>query len=365
MSKLKIGVVGAGLIAQLEHIPNILKLSEQYQLVGVADPSAQARAHFTAKGIATFENYQQLLEQQLDAILIASPDCYHAEIAHAALSRGVHVFSEKPLCYSVAEAKELAQARDRAGKVVQVGYMKRFDPNYEQLLSMLPADGKGLRLISVEVQDPDAWPFNQHQGPLVFASDVPQALIDESRQRRDQQVAQASGQALSGTNLRGFAGAYCSSLVHDINAVHGLLDKMNLKTGAVTGAAFFAGGDGGQGAVRLAGTEALWQMSFIAVPQVADYRERITLYFDDAVYQLDFPSPYLNHFPTRLTVSRSENNLWTSTEYRAGYEEAFVRELQSFWASVSQGAANRNSIEGAAQDMQLIAELTSHALKVS
>ena len=79
----------------------------------------------------------------MDAILIAAPDQYHAEITLAALAKGIHVFCEKPLCFSVPEAGEIAAAQEKAGKVVQVGYMKRFDPNYELLLSMLPKGGAG------------------------------------------------------------------------------------------------------------------------------------------------------------------------------------------------------------------------------
>ncbi|MEA2779229.1 MAG: hypothetical protein QOK29_773 [Rhodospirillaceae bacterium] len=363
MSKLKIGVVGAGLIGQVEHIPNLLRLSDHYELVGVADASPGMQAELRARGLSAFPDYEALLGCSLDALLIAAPDQYHAEITLAALARGLHVFCEKPLCFSVAEAQEVARARDRAGRIVQVGYMKRFDPNYELLLQMVPRDGKGLRFISVEVQDPDFWPFNQHQGKFVAPGDVPPALIKDGRARCEQQVLRATGHALTGAALRGFTNSYCSSLIHDINAVHGLLDLMGLETGKVTGAAFFAGGDGGHGSVRLKDRDALWQMTHLFVPRVADYRERITLYFDDAVFELNFPSPYLNHFPTRLTVARSEGNVWQSTEYRASYEEAFLRELAGFWASITKGAPVRNTVEAAERDLLLAARLAEVALR--
>jgi hypothetical protein len=138
---------------------------------------------------------------------------------------------------------------------------------------------------------------------------------------------------------------------------------MGLETGKVTGAAFFAGGDGGHGSVRLKDRDALWQMTHLFVPRVADYRERITLYFDDAVFELNFPSPYLNHFPTRLTVARSEGNVWQSTEYRASYEEAFLRELVGFWVSITKGAPVRNTVEAAERDLLLAARLAEVALR--
>ena len=363
MKKLKIGVVGAGLIGQVEHIPNLMKLSSRFELIGVADASPRMRAALGERGLKAFPNYQSLMETSLDALLIAAPDQYHCEITLAALAQGLHVFCEKPLSFSVAEARDIAASRDRAGRVVQVGYMKRFDPNYELLRSMLPKNGQGLRFISVEVQDPDFWPFNQHQGEFIKSDDLPRELIEDGRRRMVEQVQRATGRVLGGAELRGFTNSYCSSLIHNINAVHGLLDLMGIETGTVIGAAFFAGGDGGHGSLRLKNCDAIWQMTHLFVPHVADYRERVSLYFDDCVFELTFPSPYLNHFPTRLHVARSDGNVWQRTEYRAGYEEAFIRELLGFWSSVVEGAPVRNTVEDAERDLELAARLAEYALR--
>ena len=108
---------------------------------------------------------------------------------------------------------------------------------------------------------------------------------------------------------RGFAAAYCSSLVHDVNAMHGLLDQLGIGDGEIVGAQIFANGEGGQGAVRLLGGQALWNMTHVAVPKLAEYRERISLYFDDALLELVFPSPYLNHQPTLLSIATSEGHI--------------------------------------------------------
>ena len=137
MKKLRIGVVGAGLIGQVEHIPNLLRMANRFELAGVADASPKMRAALAGRGLKAFPDHRALLECDLDALLVAAPDQYHAEMTLAALERGLHVFCEKPLCFSVAEAQEIARARDKAGRVVQVGYMKRFDPNYEHLRRLL------------------------------------------------------------------------------------------------------------------------------------------------------------------------------------------------------------------------------------
>ena len=62
----------------------------------------------------------------------------------------------------LSDIDDLIAARDRAGKVLQVGYMKRYDPSYEAALARMPGTAKTLRYVAVEVNDPDAWPFIKH-----------------------------------------------------------------------------------------------------------------------------------------------------------------------------------------------------------
>ncbi|MEO6607501.1 MAG: Gfo/Idh/MocA family oxidoreductase [Aestuariivirga sp.] len=357
MKRVRIGVIGAGGIAQVEHVPNLRRLSDHFEVIGVADPSATARNFITGKyGFKTFETAEQLLNQPLDAILVASPDALHKEHILAGLTRGLHVFCEKPLSYASADISELIAARNASGKVLQVGYMKRFDPSFEAALDLMPGTAKTLRQISVEVNDPDAWPFIRHHD-WAAGKDVSPSLIDEVRQKQKDQVKKAVGMTLEGASFKGYTGAYCSSLVHDVNAVHGLLEGLNIPDGEVAGAQFYAGGEGGHGSVRLLGGQALWTMTHLAVPNLPHYRERITLYFDDASLELEFPSPYLNHQPTLLTIRTGDGHTLNTREVNSGYQEAFIEELKSFWAAIVEGKPVRNTAEHARRDMTLLANL--------
>jgi len=354
MSRIRIGVIGAGLIAQVEHIPNLLRLRDKFDVKAVCDPSAASRqfVHETF-AVPVFERPDQLLDMPLDAVLIASPDPLHCEQVLAALDRELHVFCEKPLCYAPADIDQIIAARDRAKRVVQVGYMKRFDPHYEAALKLMPGKGEALRYISVEVNDPDAWPFVRHHA-FRREADIAQSIIDDGRRKQAEQVARAVPGTLDDLTFRGFCAAYCSSLIHDVNAVHGLLEMLGIGDGEIVGAQIFAGGDGGLGTVRLPGGKALWSMVHLAVPALADYRETISLYFDDAIMRLVFPSPYLNHQPTRFIVEKSDGHVLNVTETNAGYEEAYIRELEGFWDAVVTGAPVRNPPEEARRDQVLL-----------
>ena len=356
MAILRVGVISAGTIAQVEHIPNLLHLRDKFDLAAVADPSPTARAFIeTRYGLKTYAAAEHLLQLPLDAVVICSPDPLHHEQTLAALAAGMHVFCEKPLCYSAAEIDQIIAARNSARRVVQVGYMKRFDPNYEAALAQMPGSASTLRYVSVEVNDPDAWPFIAHY-TTSLGKDVPSNLIAATRAKQAQQIRAAIGDA-DDVAVRGFATAYCSSLVHDVNAVHGFLDALGVPDGDIVGATIFAKGDGGQGTVSLLGGQALWNMCHLTVPSLADYKERIALYFDDSVLELEFPSPWLNHQPTRLLTRTSEGHVWRRTEIRAGFEGAFVRELTAFWDACINEAPSRNPPEHARRDQALLCGL--------
>jgi predicted dehydrogenase len=362
MTRLRIAVAGAGLIAQVEHIPNLISLYDRFELVAVADPSPSGRRLIEQRHkVSTCASFEELLALAPDALLIAAPDSYHAEFAGRALEAGIHVFCEKPLCFSTSDIDGLISKRNAARRVLQVGYMKRWDPSYEMLLKEVEGLGPRLRFIAVEVNDPDSWPFSVHQGFQRF-SDVPAALIADNKARLAAQVAKATGVTADEVTIRAYADSMASSMVHDLNVVLGLLAHMGIDDIRPVSGTVFAGGQGTAAVLALNGKQAICQISHVVVPKLADYQERISLFFDDRRFELVFPSPYLNHFQTRLITYRSEGMHLSTTEHRNGFEEAFVRELIGFWDSVANGAPVRNTAEHARADIGLIQAIAKLAL---
>ena len=342
-----------------------MALGDLFELVGVADPSKTARRlRHRHLGRARLRDARRTCSTRNSTrSSSAAPDPLHYEQVLAALARGLHVFCEKPLCYSPEEIADIIAARDKAGKLVQVGYMKRFDPSYRHALTVLPGTAKTLRYISVEVNDPDAWPFIAHSRTK-FGNDVPDELKKAAVNKKQAQVEARFRQAFEQARLfRATPSAYSSSLIHDVNAVHGILDVLGVPDGEVVGGQIFANGAGGQGTVRLLDGQALWTMTHLTVPKLADYKERISLYFDDAILELEFPSPYLNHQPTRLTVKKSDGHTFSRNEIRPGYQEAFVEELRGFWAAIVKGEPVVNLPEHAARDQKLLIGLTRRYLE--
>jgi hypothetical protein len=223
---------------------------------------------------------------------------------------------------------------------------------------MLPDQAGALCQVAVEVYDPDATPFIRHRDCHV-AGDLPPEAIQGLRDMQAEQVARAVGRPLDDTAYRGYCAAYASAIVHDVNAVHGMLDVLEARIDGIVSARLFAGGLGGQAAVSLNGGNALWTMSHLTVPSLPHYSERITLTFEGSALELEFPSPWLNHAPTRLTERRGRGTSLEVRDIRVGYEEAFVEELKGFHDAITGGQAVRNTAEAAARDMRLLAGLAA------
>src|SRR5580700_2117250 len=108
MHRVRIAVVGAGIISQVEHIPNLIFLKDRFDLIAVADPSVATCEHISNRyGITTYRTVEEIFRLKPDAVVIGAPDSYHMDIACEALARKIHVFCEKPLALSVSDISEI------------------------------------------------------------------------------------------------------------------------------------------------------------------------------------------------------------------------------------------------------------------
>jgi predicted dehydrogenase len=145
---MRLGVVGAGRIAQVAHLPAIAK-ADNIELVAISDPSPTlAHAVAARYGIVGYTETVELLGSDVDAVLIAAPDRFHHPLGLLALQAGKHVLMEKPLASTSREAAELAEVAHTAGLKLQTGAMKRHDPGLAFARANLPRLGRILSLHS-------------------------------------------------------------------------------------------------------------------------------------------------------------------------------------------------------------------------
>lgn len=125
---LKIGVVGAGHLGKI-HLKQIKEIP-LYTLVGFYDISTEAASAVSAElGVQSFPSMEELIKA-VDVVDIVVPTLYHFECAKAAIKKSKHVFIEKPIAGTVAEAKNLVALANEANIKAQIGHVERFNPAF-------------------------------------------------------------------------------------------------------------------------------------------------------------------------------------------------------------------------------------------
>jgi predicted dehydrogenase len=351
MSRLRVGVIGCGLIAQVMHLPYLRELSDEFEIAALCDVSADAleacaRDYNAAR---RFTDWRALLDEELDGVLILTSGS-HAPIALAAAERGLHMLVEKPMCFSVAEGREMIAAADRAGVVLMVGYNKRYDPAYLRMRE----EARGLRdarLLRVTTLESPFQPYVAHypmHRPAPLPPEMAQAFAADNTARITATIGEAD--ALS---RRAYHLVLLDSMVHEFNAVRGLLGEPDALDFADIGE------NGLNLALRYRDLRCL--VAWVDLPGIARYSMEFALYAPERRLTLSFPSPFLRSMPTLLSIEDGEagNARSWRTDEIASYEESFKQELRHFHACVTEGRAPVTSARDALGDIALCEAVVS------
>jgi len=134
--RIRVGVIGtANRGGQL--IDAILELPEQSEIVALCDVDTTAMDKQEARlpgPVSKYQDYRQMIErEELDAVVIATPDHWHALQTIHACEAGLDVFVEKPLTMTIHEGRKMIEVARRTGRVVQVGLHRRSSELYHEL----------------------------------------------------------------------------------------------------------------------------------------------------------------------------------------------------------------------------------------
>jgi predicted dehydrogenase len=127
---IRVGLIGTGGIAVANHIPGI-RFCRDAEVTALSDPNPQALAAASAASgvLRTYADpFALLKDAPVDAVIIATPNRVHRDLAVAAAESGRHVLCEKPLAMSVEQAEEMVVAADRAGVRHMTAFTYRFVP---------------------------------------------------------------------------------------------------------------------------------------------------------------------------------------------------------------------------------------------
>jgi predicted dehydrogenase len=146
-----VGVIGFGLVGRIhtrsfmaQPDVNIVAVAETYQ------PRLDAAAGLIGENVATYRDFRRLLENKdVDAVVVATPDHWHALQTMLACAAGKDVYVEKPLTLFVREGRWMVEVAKRHQRVVQVGTQNRSGPNFQRAREFV-RQGKLGKIVSVQ-----------------------------------------------------------------------------------------------------------------------------------------------------------------------------------------------------------------------
>lgn len=163
-AEIRVGIIGAGLIGQT-HSLMLRRISDRtngsVRVIAVADREAKAAENLAARwpqARALASTAEVIADQTVDAVWVCTPTAHHREACLMAARAGKHIFCEKPLAMTAADAQEMASAIHSAGVISQVGLVLRFSPVYTVIRALISEPSAGA-VLAVTMRDDQDFPI--------------------------------------------------------------------------------------------------------------------------------------------------------------------------------------------------------------
>jgi predicted dehydrogenase len=155
MSPIRVGICGAGFIAQV-HSHGYAANPELATVTRVVDPRLEHAERLAARHGATASvDFADLLDADVDAISLCTPTPTHGELAVAALRAGKHVLCEKPIARTIAEAEAMIAAAEETGNTLMIAHVVRYEEDHKRAHDLLASGEIGeLRMASQSITGP-------------------------------------------------------------------------------------------------------------------------------------------------------------------------------------------------------------------
>lgn len=354
----RIAILGAGIIAQSIHIPSIIRAG--FKLVAVCDLSP-SRANEVASryGVAAVTDPAEVLaDPNIDAVLVATPGS-HTQLTIAALNAGKHVLAEKPLALNTQEVDRIEAAAKASGKVLQIGYMKMYDPLAKRAANAIK-ELKDVRLVRVTVSHPDDAPQIAHLRMKPPAKDADLSMIQAAEDYEAEQTAIALPDASPAFGAY-FRNVIHGSLVHEISLLRGL----GLELPKQWSAEIFpklAGSDPSSLHVYGAVGDTRFILDWIWLPEYPEYDEELKVLGSNGRVEYHLAKPYVLEERSRLIVQRHDGQERQDTTYTEINETGFLRQLLAFADSIQNGAPVLSNLDGVRADVETLTAIAKAAM---
>ena len=335
----RIGVIGAGFIAQVAHLYALSRIPEA-RVVALAEPDDGLREAVSRrfKIQSAFCAYQEVLDRSdIEALVICVPRRAQSHLVTKALSGARAVLSEKPMAMTLEEATKMVSIAQRSGASWTVGYMKRYDVGVQRfgnLFTSLRASGELGTVVDVEMRD--------FCGTYGVAA-PPHARRSGSRKIRYPEAPIAPDSIPEA--LRGDYEYTLNVASHDINLLRGLFGddikpgRFLIRSNSVQ-RMFFEAGD-------------FWISLVVAPVDIGHWDQRLDVTFERGRLSLVLPSPLARHESATVFLERAGNSQMITVP-ASEHIWSFEVQARSFVESVRQGTEMVTSGAACLADIAMI-----------
>jgi predicted dehydrogenase len=360
--KIRIGIVGCGEVTQIIHLPSLYQLDEYYKVTALCDISPK-----TLNGVGDQWNiekrctdYRDLSElADVDAVLIANPPAFHTDVALAAIAAGKHVLIEKPMCITLAEADAIIEAQQKAGVIVQVGYMRRYAPAFIEGCRMVSEMGP-IRMARVHDLIGSNALIIKQSSRVIRGNDLSEATLVHGRDRYAQSLHEALGDVTP--SVRRLYSLLLGLSSHDLSAMREMLGMPR----GILYAAWREDDDPLAEKVKPIGryiSTAFDYGSFVChfetgVDNIPRFDAHLQVFGDNQVIRVQYDTPYVRNLPIRLLVTETNGGGGVREEaIHPSWGDPFVSEWQAFHVNVSQGKKPKTDPADFRQDLTLFLDI--------
>lgn len=320
---IRVGLIGAGGVAQVVHLPTLALLSSFYTVVGICDISKEAVAHAQTKFHIPFgcQTSTELCSRpDIDLVIVASADEYHAAHAIEAAKAGKAVLIEKPMAMTRREAAMIEEARIKYKVHISIGFMRRYTPVFAAFLDELEQAGPiNFARVFDYIGDNSIFISQSATFSSVFSADVPPSAMEERDSLSTQLAVSALGEKRGRDprlvkiyRLLGSLGSHdLSCMRHAFGGVpRECLSAFASPSGDFVGATFTYEQQAGPP----------FMVSYeTGIHDIGTFDAYIEVYCADRIIKLKYDTPFVKGLPITLTVREN-----TGRDGK-GYQERLVR----------------------------------------
>lgn len=356
MSRIKMGVIGCGAIAQIQHLPHLKELRDDFEITALSDVSGKlieaVGAEYGVPRDRQFADYRELVESDLDAVIVCSSGS-HAGPSIAAAQAGKHVLVEKPMCTTVREAEEIVAAADAAGVVLMVAYMKQYEPAYRFARDRV-REMSDIRFIQVNHLHPDN-SLHVSEFDVLRFDDLPAGVLQRSHAEHRSLIAEALGYPDGEAVPASIEYAYSmilGSMIHDIGNLHGTFGP----PASVLSTEIWAEGHGIT-TVFAYEDDIRAVCSWVDLPELWEFKETMEVYGSRDRVIASFPTGFARGLPSTVSVHGMDADGLAWRRDSSWHDNPFKLELQHFGHCIRTGERPETDGRSTIHDIALVREI--------